>query len=115
MLIVSLFCGALAAFIPLGELANATSIGTLFAFALVNVAVVILRRTKPDMPRTFKVALFPVTPILGFLACAYMMYSLPGATWVAFGGWMAVGLVVYFLYGIRRSRLATAEVATAEK
>ncbi|MEU9145683.1 amino acid permease [Streptomyces sp. NPDC048349] len=109
VLIVSLFCGALAAFIPLGELANATSIGTLFAFALVNVAVVILRRTKPDMPRTFKVALFPVTPILGFLACGYMMYSLPVATWVAFGVWMAVGLVVYFLYGIRRSSLATAE------
>ncbi|MER5811468.1 amino acid transporter [Streptomyces sp. NPDC002033] len=109
VVIVSLFCGALAAFIPLGELANATSIGTLFAFALVNVAVVILRRTKPDLPRTFKVALFPVTPILGFLACAYMMYSLPVATWVAFGGWMAVGLVVYFLYGIRRSTLATAE------
>ncbi|MFD7836877.1 amino acid transporter [Streptomyces sp. NPDC059761] len=115
VVIVSLFCGALAAFIPLGELANATSIGTLFAFALVNIAVVILRRTKPDMPRTFKVALFPVTPILGFLACGYMMYSLPTATWVAFGVWMAVGLVVYFLYGIRRSRLATAEVATAEK
>ncbi|MEV7729539.1 amino acid transporter [Streptomyces sp. NPDC101733] len=109
VVIVSLFCGALAAFIPLGELANATSIGTLFAFALVNVAVVILRRTKPDLPRTFKVALFPVTPILGFLACGYMMYSLPVATWVAFGGWMAVGLVVYFLYGIRRSTLATAE------
>lgn len=109
VLIVSLFCGALAAFIPLGELAHATSIGTLFAFALVNVAVVILRRTKPDMPRTFKVALFPVTPILGFLACAYMMYSLPVATWVAFGVWMAAGIVVYFLYGIRRSRLATAE------
>lgn len=109
VLIVSLFCGALAAFIPLGELANATSIGTLFAFALVNVAVVILRRTKPDLPRTFKVALFPVTPILGFIACGYMMYSLPVATWVAFGGWMAIGLVVYFLYGIRRSGLATAE------
>ncbi|MFE2286623.1 amino acid permease [Streptomyces sp. NPDC059443] len=114
VVIVSLFCGALAAFIPLGELANATSIGTLFAFALVNVAVVILRRTKPDMPRTFKVALFPVTPILGFLACAYMMYSLPAATWIAFGVWMAVGLVVYFLYGIRRSRLATAEPTTTE-
>ncbi|MEU9236789.1 amino acid permease [Streptomyces subrutilus] len=109
VVIVSLFCGALAAFIPLGELANATSIGTLFAFALVNVAVVILRRTKPDLPRTFKVALFPVTPILGLLACGYMMYSLPVATWVAFGGWMAVGLVVYFVYGMRRSTLATAE------
>lgn len=109
VVIVSLFCGALAAFIPLGDLADATSIGTLFAFALVNVAVIILRRTKPDLPRTFKVALFPITPILGFIACAYMMYNLPGATWIAFGVWMAVGLVVYFLYGIRRSRLATAE------
>ncbi|MFJ4780151.1 amino acid permease [Streptomyces sp. NPDC088762] len=109
VVIVSLFCGALAAFIPLGELANATSIGTLFAFALVNVAVVILRYTKRDLPRTFKVALFPVTPILGFIACGWMMYSLPTATWVAFGVWMAVGLVVYFLYGMRRSTLATAE------
>ncbi|AWK09420.1 amino acid transporter [Streptomyces spongiicola] len=107
--IVSLFCGVLAAFIPLGELANATSIGTLFAFALVNVAVVILRWKRPDMDRTFKVMLFPVTPILGFLFCAYMMLSLPGVTWVWFAGWMAAGLVFYFLYGIRRSRMATAE------
>lgn len=76
--------------------------------------MIILRRTKPDMPRTFKVALFPVTPILGFLACGYMMFSLDVATWIVFGGWMAVGLVVYFTYGIRRSRLATEEVATAE-
>ncbi|WJY49283.1 amino acid permease [Streptomyces chengbuensis] len=107
--IVSLFCGVLAAFIPLGELANATSIGTLFAFALVNVAVIILRWKRPDMNRTFKVVLFPVTPILGFGFCAYMMLSLPGITWVWFGGWMAAGLVFYFLYGLRRSRLATAE------
>ncbi|TLQ47065.1 amino acid transporter [Streptomyces marianii] len=108
-LIVSLFCGVLAAFIPLGELANATSIGTLFAFGLVNVAVIILRWKRPDMNRTFKVMLFPVTPILGFGFCAYMMLSLPGITWVWFGGWMAAGLVFYFLYGLRRSRLATAE------
>ncbi|WP_455354996.1 amino acid permease [Streptomyces sp. SYSU K217416] len=107
--IVSVFCGVLAATIPLGELANATSIGTLFAFALVNVAVVILRYTRPDMSRTFRVALFPVTPILGFAFCAYMMYSLPGATWLVFGGWMVAGLVFYFGYGMRRSRLATAE------
>ncbi|MFD8411180.1 amino acid permease [Streptomyces sp. NPDC059650] len=114
VVLVSVFCGVLAAFIPLGKLADATSIGTLFAFGLVNVAVIVLRRTKPDMPRTFKVALFPVTPILGFLACGYMMFSLDMATWMVFGGWMAVGLVVYFSYGIRRSRLATEEVATAE-
>lgn len=78
--------------------------------------MIILRRTKPDMPRTFKVALFPVTPILGAIACGYMMFELDAATWMVFGGWMIVGLVFYFLYGIRRSRLATEEeVATAEK
>ncbi|MFE9254834.1 amino acid permease [Streptomyces sp. NPDC006879] len=115
VIIVSLFCGTLAAFIPLGELANATSIGTLFAFALVNVAVVILRYRRPEMNRTFKVMLFPVTPILGFVACLYNMWGLPLATWMVFGGWMIAGLVFYFLYGIRRSRLATAEVASAEK
>ncbi|MFD9412346.1 amino acid permease [Streptomyces sp. NPDC059989] len=109
VVIVSLFCGALASFIPLGKLADATSIGTLFAFGLVNVAVVVLRKTRPDMPRTFKVALFPVTPILGVAACVYMMFSLDTATWIVFGGWMIVGIVVYFLYGMRRSTLATAE------
>jgi basic amino acid/polyamine antiporter, APA family len=108
-LIVSLFCGVLAATIPLGELANATSIGTPFAFALVNVAVVILRYTRPDMSRTFRVALFPVTPILGLLFCLYMMFSLPGSTWAVFGAWMIAGIVFYFGYGMRRSRLATAE------
>ncbi|WP_330329388.1 amino acid permease [Streptomyces sp. NBC_00536] len=113
--IVGLFCGLLAATIPLGKLADATSIGTLFAFGLVNVAVIILRFTRPDLPRTFKVALFPLTPILGFLACGWVMLSLDAVTWQVFGGWMAVGLVVYFLYGIRRSRLAAAEPAAAEK
>ncbi|MCX5408553.1 amino acid permease [Streptomyces sp. NBC_00335] len=115
VVIVGLFCGLLAATIPLGKLADATSIGTLFAFGLVNVAVIILRFTRPDMPRTFKVALFPLTPILGFLACGWVMWSLDAVTWQVFGGWMAVGLVIYFLYGIRRSRLAAAEPAAVEK
>ncbi|MFI1101564.1 amino acid permease [Streptomyces melanogenes] len=114
--IVSLFCGVLAAAIPLGELANATSIGTLFAFALVNVAVVVLRYTRPEMHRTFRVPFGWVIPVLGFLSCGYLMWNLPGITWQYFGGWMAVGLVIYFGYGIRRSRLATAtETASAEK
>ncbi|MFI0987281.1 amino acid permease [Streptomyces exfoliatus] len=105
--IVSLFCGALASVIPLGKLVDATSIGTLFAFALVNVAVIVLRYTRPDMPRTFKVALGPVFPVLGFGFCAYNMFSLDTVTWVVFGCWMAAGLVFYFLYGMRRSRLAS--------
>ncbi|MEU3401775.1 APA family basic amino acid/polyamine antiporter [Streptomyces filamentosus] len=105
--IVSLFCAALASVIPLGKLVDATSIGTLFAFALVNIAVVVLRRTRPDMPRTFKVALGPVFPVLGFGFCVYNMFSLDTVTWVVFGCWMAAGLVFYFLYGMRRSRLAS--------
>ncbi|MGX1674915.1 amino acid permease [Streptomyces sp. NPDC055400] len=106
--IVSLFCGVLAAAIPLGQLADATSIGTLFAFALVNIAVVVLRRTRPDMKRTFRVPLSPILPTLGFGFCVWMMGSLSTVTWVVFGVWMAVGLVFYFLYGARRSRLASA-------
>ncbi|MEZ7157949.1 amino acid permease [Streptomyces sp. MAD19A] len=104
--IVSLFCGVLAAAVPLGQLADATSIGTLFAFALVNVAVVVLRRSRPDMPRTFRVPLSPLLPAVGFGFCLWMMGSLSTVTWVVFGVWMAVGLVFYFLYGYRRSRLA---------
>ncbi|MCF2128809.1 amino acid permease [Strepomyces sp. STD 3.1] len=111
-MIVSLFCGVLAAAIPLGQLADATSIGTLFAFALVNVAVVVLRRTRPEMPRTFRVPLSPVLPALGFGFCVWMMGSLSTVTWVVFGVWMAVGLVFYFVYGHRRSRLATPDTST---
>ncbi|MEW2506957.1 MULTISPECIES: amino acid permease [unclassified Amycolatopsis] len=108
-LVVSAFVAVLAAFVPLGKLADATSIGTLFAFGLVNIAVLVLRRRRPDDARTFRVPFSPVTPILGVLCCAYMMFSLDGATWVVFGGWMLLGLVLYFGYGIRRSRLAAAK------
>ncbi|WP_306320671.1 MULTISPECIES: amino acid permease [unclassified Streptomyces] len=105
-IIVSLFCGVLAAAIPLGQLADATSIGTLFAFALVNIAVIVLRRTRPDMKRTFRVPLSPVLPVVGFGFCVWMMGSLSAITWIVFGVWMVVGLVFYFSYGMRRSRLA---------
>ncbi|MFI5803921.1 amino acid permease [Streptomyces sp. NPDC051561] len=104
--IVSLFCGILAAAIPLGNLVDATSIGTLFAFGLVNIAVVILRYTRRDLKRTFRVPLGPVFPILGFVFCVYNMFGLGSATWVVFGIWMAAGLVFYFGYGMRHSQLA---------
>ncbi|WP_256861054.1 amino acid permease [Streptomyces tsukubensis] len=104
--IVSLFCGVLAAAVPLGNLADATSIGTLFAFALVNVAVVVLRRTQPAMKRTFRVPLSPLLPALGFGFCVWLMGSLSTVTWVVFGIWMVLGLAVYFGYGVRHSRLA---------
>ncbi|TDC57726.1 amino acid permease [Actinomadura sp. KC345] len=105
--IVALFIGILAAVIPLGRLVDATSIGTLFAFALVSVGVIVLRRTRPDLPRSFRVPLFPVTPLLGVALCVYLMVGLGGVTWVVFLLWILVGLAAYFLYGHRRSRLAS--------
>ncbi|MCQ8772226.1 amino acid permease [Streptomyces telluris] len=126
-IIVSLFCGVLAAAVPLGQLADATSIGTLFAFALVNIAVIVLRFTRPDMHRSFQVPLSGVRirigaariplglifPVLGFAMCLYMMLSLDVITWQVFGGWMLVGLLIYFFYGMRRSRLAVEGAAGA--
>jgi APA family basic amino acid/polyamine antiporter len=103
--IVSGFIAVLAALVPLGALADATSIGTLFAFMLVNLAVILLRRRSPEAPRSFRVPFSPITPILGVGFCAYMLFSLGTDTWVAFGVWMAVGLVIYWLYGIKNSKL----------
>ncbi|CAL9384776.1 amino acid permease [Streptomyces sp. enrichment culture] len=112
--VVSLFCGVLAAMIPLGKLVDATSIGTLFAFALVNVAVIVLRYKRPELERSFKVPFGPLLPVLGFGFCLWNLSGLDTVTWVVFGFWMAAGLVFYFSYGLRRSRLATPEASEAE-
>lgn len=104
--IVALFIGILAAAIPLGRLVDATSIGTLFAFALVSVGVIVLRRTRPDLPRSFRTPLFPLTPLLGVGLCVYLMVGLGGVTWLVFLLWSLGGLAAYFLYGRRHSRLA---------
>ena len=94
-------------FVPLSELAELVNIGTLFAFILVAIGVLVLRRTRPDLPRAFRCPGVPVVPILAVLASFYLMLNLPGATWIRFAVWMALGLVVYFAYSARRSRLRT--------
>ncbi|TSI19556.1 amino acid permease [Brevibacterium aurantiacum] len=104
-LVTGVLVAITAALIPLGELANATSIGTLFAFCLVNIAVIYLRVRRPDLPRSFKVPFGPTIPILGSLACAFLMVNLGGTTWVVFGLWMLVGFVVYLTYSRRHSRV----------
>jgi basic amino acid/polyamine antiporter, APA family len=98
-----LMAAAFAAFIPLTELAELVNIGTLFAFFLVNLGVIILRRTKPGLERPFRVPLVPVVPLIGAALCIYLMTRLAGATWWRFGLWMAIGLVVYFAYSRRHS------------
>jgi APA family basic amino acid/polyamine antiporter len=105
-IIVGILVAGLAGFVSLDTLADLTNIGTLFAFMLVSIAVVILRRTRPDLPRSFRVPLMPVIPVLAVLASFYLMLNLVEATWIRFGVWMAVGFVFYFLYGVRKSGLA---------
>jgi basic amino acid/polyamine antiporter, APA family len=95
----------LAAFVPLGAIVELVNIGTLFAFVLVNIGVVILRRTRPDMPRPYRVPLSPFFPALGVLFAVYLMKDLPLATWVRFVVWLGAGMIIYGLYGYRHSRL----------
>ncbi len=104
-IIVAIVVSILAGFIPLDKLADMVSIGTLTAFIVVSLGVIILRRREPDLPRGFKVPLYQVTPILSIAACAYILYSLHWYTWLAFGGWVAVVLAYYLLWGRHHSAL----------
>lgn len=97
----------ISALVPLSELAELVNIGTLFAFVLVAIAVLVLRRTRPDLHRAFRVPWVPVLPVLSVLASIYLMLNLPALTWVRFVIWMAIGLVVYAAYGRSHSRLAS--------
>jgi APA family basic amino acid/polyamine antiporter len=105
---LGLFIAVLAAVVPLNKIIELVNIGTLFAFVLVNLGVIILRRTRPDMPRPYKVPFSPWFPILGVLFAVYLMKDLPMATWVRFILWLAAGLLIYALYGYRNSRLRVA-------
>jgi APA family basic amino acid/polyamine antiporter len=98
----------LAAFAPLSEIAELVNIGTLFAFFLVNVGVIVLRRSKPDLERGFRVPLVPVVPIVGAALCVYLMTKLAGETWLRFVIWLVIGLAIYAFYGYRNSALRRA-------
>lgn len=102
-LIVGIVVAVAAALIPLGELADATSIGTLCAFALVNLSVIYLRRARPELRRSYRVPFYPLVPIAGFAMCVLLMITLGGTTWVVFGIWMLIGTALYFLYGRKHS------------
>ena len=97
--------------VDLETLVHLVSIGTLFAFVLVSVGVVILRRRRPDLERSFRTPAIYVVSTLSVLLCVYLMLNLTGGTWVRFVVWMAIGLVVYFTYGYKHSRLGQAELA----
>ncbi|MFF5263625.1 amino acid permease [Actinomadura viridis] len=106
--LMGVIAAALAGFIPLAALAELVNIGTLFAFVVVSVAVVVLRRTRPDLPRAFRAPLVPLVPVLSVLGCLFVMLNLPVETWLRFLAWMVIGFALYFVYGRRHSRLGTA-------
>ncbi|MDQ5841492.1 MAG: amino acid permease [Chloroflexota bacterium] len=104
-IITGLFVATFAAFANIAEVVDLTNIGTLFAFVLVSAGVLVLRRLEPDRVRPFRAPWVPVTPIISIVACLYLMLQLPRLTWIRFGIWLVVGLVIYLLYGVRHSRL----------
>jgi APA family basic amino acid/polyamine antiporter len=103
--LTGLVVAGLAGVVDLGAAADMTNIGTLFAFMLVCISIVILRYVKPDEHRPFRTPFMPVLPIAGAIACFTLMTFLPGVTWLRFVVWTALGVAIYFGYSMRRSRL----------
>jgi APA family basic amino acid/polyamine antiporter len=105
-LLVGVVVAIAATFFPASSLEEMVNIGTLFAFVLVSIGVMVLRRTRPDLPRAFRTPLVPLIPILAVLACAWLMLNLSVETWLRFVVWMVIGFVVYYAYGRGHSRFA---------
>lgn len=104
-LIILIIVGLFAAFVPGDIVGDMTSIGTLFAFVLVCVAVIVLRKTNPELKREFRTPWVPFIPILGILACLLMMVGLGWTNWLRLFAWMAIGVLIYFVYSKKNSKL----------
>jgi APA family basic amino acid/polyamine antiporter len=102
--------GVCAMFTSIDEMVDLTNIGTLFAFILVCIGILVLRRRDPDRRRAFRTPWVPAVPILGVICCAYLMLGLPWITWIRFALWLLVGLAVYWSYGFRKSGLRNMNV-----
>ena len=105
-ILIGVFVAAMAGFMPLGALLHLTNIGTLLAFVIVCIAVLVMRRLHPEAERPFRCPWVPAVPILGILCCLMLMFSLPAANWWRLGIWLAGGLLIYFFYGRRHSVVA---------
>lgn len=100
-----LFVSAFAAFVPARVVGEMTSIGTLFAFILVCIGILVMRKKMPELPRAFKTPLVPLVPILGIVTCLFMMVFLPMDTWIRLLVWMLIGMDIYLAYGAKHSEL----------
>ena len=99
---------------PIGELGHMVSIGTLLAFVIVCIGVLVMRYKRPELDRPFRTPGMPVVPLLGAASCFYLMYYLPGVTWARLGIWLAIGLAIYFAYGLRAAERARASGETLQ-
>ena len=108
-LLLGLFIAVFAGFVPISVVGEMTSIGTLLAFVMVCLGILIMRKKEPDAPRGFRTPWVPVVPILGILTCLVMMVSLPWETWLRLGVWLAIGLAIYYGYGKKHSKLRQAQ------
>mgnify|MGYP000864385186 CR=1 FL=1 len=106
LLLIGAAIAFVSAFFPVEIIAEMANIGTLSAFTVVAIGVIVLRRKKPDLERPFRVPYVPVLPVVSVLMSVYLMLNLPLVTWIRFVVWIAIGLVIYFLYGFKRSLLA---------
>ena len=106
-IVVSVIVALIGGFVPSDYLWDTVSIGTLMAFSVVAIGIIIMRRTHPDLERPFKIPGYPVTPILTVLVCGYIMWGLAGITWVIFFTWIAIVLAFYFFYGRHKATLNT--------
>jgi APA family basic amino acid/polyamine antiporter len=111
--LVGVLIALAASVFPISKLEEMVNVGTLFAFMLVSAGVIVLRRTRPDLPRGFRVPWVPLLPVASILACLWLMLNLTLLTWIRFVVWMLVGIVVYLAYGRRHSVLAQREAADA--
>ena len=112
--LVGVFFGSVGALVPLNALAELINMGTLAAFAMVSVAIIVMRRTQPHLPRAFRCPGVPIVPLLAVASCLFLMANLQIVTWIAFGVWLVVGLAVYFCYSRARSKLADGQPALSE-
>jgi APA family basic amino acid/polyamine antiporter len=113
--LVALLVAATASTFPTPKLEEMVNVGTLFAFVLVSAGVIVLRRTRPDLPRSFRTPLVPLLPIASVCACLWLMVNLTALTWIRFGVWMVAGVAIYLGYGRRHSVLAQREAADVAK
>jgi APA family basic amino acid/polyamine antiporter len=104
-IVTGLFAALFAGFLPIGLLGELVSIGTLLAFVIVCLGLIVLRKKEPDAPRAFRTPWVPFVPILGALICLAQMAALPKDTWIRLIGWMLIGFVIYFSYGRKHSRV----------